>query len=149
VYAEWCAQIERALNLGVPISHIDSHHHVHTRPSLLGILKRIQQKFKIHKVRLSGNVTCSSEPMRLPRQVINSAWNCALRQYTGATTTDRFTRFSTFHERLQAGLGWHGTIELMCHPGRESYAAEIDLLREDWLQRLAGDAQLISYNDLR
>ena len=32
IFAEWCAQIDRALALGVPVSHIDSHHHSHTEP---------------------------------------------------------------------------------------------------------------------
>jgi len=148
VYAEWCAQIERALALGVPISHIDSHHHVHTRPGFLCLLKRIRQKFGIRRMRLRPNVSGITRPIRLPRRNRNFAWNLLLRHYAGATTTDGFAAFSAFHERLQAGKGWQGTIELMCHPGRDRYAAETELLRTDWLQQLAGDAQLIGYNDL-
>lgn len=149
VYAEWCAQIQRALDLGVPISHLDSHHHVHTRASLLGVLKRIQQKFGIRKVRSRRNVSGISRPMRWPLRLRNCSWNFAVRQYVGATTTDGFAAFSIFHERLQAGAGCPETIELMCHPGRDSYAQETELLQGDWLERLGHDAQLISYNELR
>lgn len=149
VYAEWCAQIQRALDLGVPISHLDSHHHVHTRASLLGVLKRIQHKFGIRKIRLRRNVSGISSPMRWPRCLRNCAWNVAARRYVGAITTEGFAAFSIFHERLQAGAGCPGTIELMCHPGRDSYARETELLRGDWQQRLDKDAQLISYNELR
>lgn len=149
VYAEWCAQIQRALDLGVPISHLDSHHHVHTRASLLGVLKRIQNKFGIRKVRSRRSVSGISRPMRWPRRLRNNSWNFAVRQYVGATTTDGFAAFSTFHERLQAGVGWQGTIELMCHPGRDSYAKETELLQGDWLQRLDPETDLISYNELQ
>lgn len=149
VYAEWCAQIQRALDLGVPISHLDSHHHVHTRASLLGVLKRIQNKFGIRKIRLRRNVSGISRPMRWPRHLRNYAWNCAVRQYAGATTTDGFAAFSIFHERLQAGVSYPGTVELMCHPGRNSYAQETALLQGDWLERLDPETQLISYNDLQ
>ena len=34
IYEELCAQIERVASLGVGISHVDSHNHVHTRPCL-------------------------------------------------------------------------------------------------------------------
>ena len=148
VYAEWCAQIERALALGVPVSHIDSHHHVHTRSSLLQVLKRIRERFGIHRVRLRHNISGISQPLRAPRRVRNLVWNFVLRYYVGAETTDGFASFSTFYERLQAGLGWQGTVELMCHPGGESFEKETELLRGDWQKRWAKDAQLISYNEI-
>src|ERR1035437_1783677 len=148
VYAEWCAQIERAREFGVPISHLDSHHHVHTRPSLLHVLNRVQKKFGIRKVRLRRNVSGITHPMRTPRRARNFAWNFALRHYLHAQTTDGFTAFSTFHERLQAGVGWQGSIELMCHPGSDQFAAETMLLSGEWKEQLAKDAQLISYNQL-
>ncbi len=148
VFAEWCAQIDRARALGVPISHLDSHHHVHTQWGLLGVLRRIQKKFGICKVRIRRNVLGVSHPMRIVRRGRNLAWNTALRHYVCARTTDSFTAFATFHERLEAGLGWKGSIELMCHPGGETFNAETELLAGDWTERLSEDAQLISYNDL-
>jgi predicted glycoside hydrolase/deacetylase ChbG (UPF0249 family) len=149
VYAEWCAQVERALALGVPVSHLDSHHHVHTRPSLLGTLKRVQQRFGIRKVRLRPNVLGASRSLRRRLHIARQLpWNFALRHFVHATTTGGFAAFSVFHERLQAGFGWDGSIELMCHPGRERYAAETDLLAGPWREQLGEGALLISYNDL-
>jgi predicted glycoside hydrolase/deacetylase ChbG (UPF0249 family) len=149
VYAEWCAQIERALALGVPVSHLDSHHHVHTRPSLLGILKRVQERYGIRRVRLRANLLSlpisTRKRISLLRQV---AWNAALRGFAGAETCDAFAAFSVFHARLLAGFDGRGAIELMCHPGREQYAAETELLRGPWKDRLAPDARLIGYNEL-
>lgn len=149
VYAEWCAQIDRALAMGVPVSHLDSHHHVHTRLGLFGVLKRVQQKYGIHRIRLRRNVLGSSRSLRKRLHVAKQhSWNFALRHYLPAKTTDGFAAFSVFHERLAAGIAWEGSIELMCHPGRERFAAETALLRGSWRKLLSGEAQLISYNEL-
>jgi predicted glycoside hydrolase/deacetylase ChbG (UPF0249 family) len=149
VYGEWCAQIERALMMGVPVSHLDSHHHVHTRPSLLGILRKIQRKFRIRRIRLRSNVLGTSKTLRRRLHVARQyLWNLALQDFVHAKTTDRFSAFSAFHERLQAGFGRNGSIELMCHPGRERFAAETALLRGPWKEQLADEVELISYNQL-
>src|SRR5579863_9711668 len=91
VFTEWCAQIESARALGVPISHLDSHHHVHTRSDLLGVLRRIQKRFGICKIRMRRNVPGVSHPMGIVRRGRNLAWNAALRRYVHARTTDGFT----------------------------------------------------------
>jgi len=148
IYAEWCAQIERAFTMGVPVSHIDSHHHVHTRTGMLGVIRHIQQRFGIRKVRLRRNLSGTSEPIGLLRRTRNKAWNLALRHLVHATTTDGFLAFAPFHERLQAGMRFHGVVEVMCHPGAEKFAAETELLKGDWKKRFAGQMELISYDDL-
>jgi predicted glycoside hydrolase/deacetylase ChbG (UPF0249 family) len=149
IFAEWCAQIERARELGVPISHLDSHHHVHTRPGFFAVLKRVQRKFGIRKVRIRRNVGSVSTSIRAPLHLARqSAWNFALRYYFRTRTTAEFMGFSGFHERLLAEGGWPATIEVMCHPGHEKYTAESELLCGAWRERLRQDAQLISYNEL-
>ncbi len=44
LYNEFCAQIDKAINAGIKITHLDSHHHVHTleefRPAIEKILKK-------------------------------------------------------------------------------------------------------------
>lgn len=47
VYQEFCAQIEKAKALGVQISHLDSHHHVHTLEGLEPVIKRILDKYNL------------------------------------------------------------------------------------------------------
>jgi len=149
VYAEWCAQIERAQALGVPISHLDSHHHVHTRAGLFSVLKRVQRRFGIRKVRLRRNVPGPHPTLRNRLHFARHwPWNFALRHLFVTRTTDGFAPFSLFHQRLQAGLGYASSIELMCHPGRGRYAAETALLRGPWREMLREETKLISYNDL-
>ena len=149
LFGEWSAQVERARELGVPVSHIDSHHHVHTHPAVFTVLKRVQRRFGIRKVRLSRNVLGLTERLSSRLRASKIVWNLALRHYVPTVTTRGFGAFATFHERLTAGHGWDGSIELMAHPGGDIFAAETNLLWTDWKDRLARDAQLISYNDLR
>lgn len=148
IFAEWCAQMDRALVLGIPISHIDSHHHVHTEPKLLRVLKRIQKRYGVRKIRITWNVFGVDQIVSRQVRMSKFAWNFALRHYIPTITTDAFASFETFHERLLAGKGWNGTIELMCHPGSELFEHETQLLRGNWKQELASNAQLISYNEL-
>lgn len=145
---EWSAQVERALALDVPVSHLDSHHHVHTHPSVFALLKRVQQRFGIRKVRLSRNVYGLAESVPARLRATKLLWNLALRYYLPAITTNRFAAFATFYDRLEAGERWSGSIELMVYPGGEESAAETALLWGDWKNRLAPDAKLISYNEL-
>lgn len=47
IYLEFCAQIDKAIAHGIDISHLDSHHHVHTMPMLKDVIKRITDKYKL------------------------------------------------------------------------------------------------------
>ena len=53
---EFQAQIDRLISMGVHISHIDSHHHVHTTAFLFPVIKAIQRRYGILKIRLSKNI---------------------------------------------------------------------------------------------
>jgi predicted glycoside hydrolase/deacetylase ChbG (UPF0249 family) len=148
VLAEWSAQVERALALGVPVSHLDSHHHVHTEPQLFFVLKQVQRKFDIGKVRLTRNIFGPAERQSPLRRGAKWVWNQTLRHCRKTVTTDRFTEFETFYLGLKAGKSWRGDIELMCHPGAPGFARETALLDGSWRQDLAPSAVLINYNML-
>lgn len=47
VYEEFCAQIEKAKGVGVEITHLDSHHHVHMQEVLKPVIDRIKEKYKL------------------------------------------------------------------------------------------------------
>jgi predicted glycoside hydrolase/deacetylase ChbG (UPF0249 family) len=53
VEKEWTAQIEKFLRSGVPLTHIDSHHHVHTIEELLPVVQRLSKKYNL-PVRTNG-----------------------------------------------------------------------------------------------
>lgn len=45
VYNEFCAQIEKVKASGIDITHLDSHHHVHTFEMLKPVMERIVEKY--------------------------------------------------------------------------------------------------------
>lgn len=47
VYEEFCAQIEKVKEAGIEITHLDSHHHVHTLKSLAPVIKQIVNKYQL------------------------------------------------------------------------------------------------------
>ncbi|MCC0680648.1 chitin disaccharide deacetylase [Clostridioides sp. ES-S-0005-03] len=47
IYEELCAQIERVKELGIDISHLDSHHHIHTLVSLKPVIEKIVNKYNL------------------------------------------------------------------------------------------------------
>jgi len=148
IFHEWCAQIARLRTLGVELSHIDSHHHVHTIPSLFPVLKRVQRVSDIRRVRLSRNIygACakSSSLLLLKKRL----WNFAVRHFYSTATTARMTNLKVFLEmagRMQAA---GQTIEVMVHPGGPLSLNETELLRGRWLEQLPFKVQLISYWEL-
>ncbi|MFI8688057.1 chitin disaccharide deacetylase [Rossellomorea sp. NPDC077527] len=47
VEMEWETQIDRFLSFGLPLSHIDSHHHVHSFRPLIPIVKRLSERYGV------------------------------------------------------------------------------------------------------
>lgn len=148
IFAEWSAQLDRLYALKIPISHIDSHHHMHTVPALLPIVKRLQAKFGIQRVRISMNIYDPTKPRPRLRLATKALWNTALRLWHKTITTERFTSFEIFSKIAMVGHPKYKTIELMVHPGGSDFDAETALLWGSWLQEMKVPAQLISYNDL-
>lgn len=146
VVAEWTAQVDSLLQSGVPVSHLDSHHHVHTVPQLFFALKRVQQHFGIQRVRLSRNL--EARPTSLTSRAKKAAWNFALRKYVRTRTTDACTSFAVFLEIARKRRPAVQTIELMAHPGHPRYESETHTLAEAWERELAFPVTLQSYRDI-
>lgn len=98
IFKEWVAQIDRLRALGVEPSHIDSHHHVHTIPSLFLVLKRVQKATDIRKVRLSMNLYGSRAKASGFLLLKKRLWNFALRRFYSTATTERMSDLKVFME---------------------------------------------------
>jgi len=146
VFIELSAQVQRLLALGIPISHFDSHHHIHTRPGLFGVIKRLQRRFRIRKVRISMNLY--TEPQPRLRRVRKALWNAALRAIYRTTTTAAFTSLKVFVGVADRFSCPPRSVELMVHPGRDTFAAETQLLDAEIWSTFPFRTTLISYNDL-
>ena len=151
VFLEFCAQIEKCKSAGVDISHIDSHHHVHLVPWIFPILKRVQRKFNIGRVRISKNLYSPRESVSNQLRIKKSAYNFLLRNYIKTSTTAGFADLCTFYECATSSVLKHKNIEVMVHPGLIAYEGnqeETELLRSPWESELRFPVELINYHNL-
>lgn len=148
IFQEFCAQIEMLLSLGINISHIDSHEHIHTLSHIFPILKRLQRKYHFRKVRITKNIYMLREHVSNILLLKKRSFNFVLRYYYLTKTTSGFTDFLTFYEIGQLNRLRHDSIEIMSHPGRPGNERETSLLGSDWEERLTFPIQLINYNQL-
>lgn len=147
-YRELCAQVERVASLGVRISHLDSHHHVHTRPLIFPVLKAVQRRYAIRRVRLSKNFYSSDTPCSREMRWRKRAYNRALTAIYPTRTTDAFTEFLTYHRAEAVRQQSIRRIELMVHPGASYAAEETAFLESDWPACVKSPVRLISYVEL-
>lgn len=148
IYQELCAQVERVLSLGVRVSHLDSHHHVHTRPFVFAVLKEVQRRYDIRRVRLAKNFYSSDRPCPAGLALKKRAYNWALRSMYRTRTTAAFTEFLTYYHAERVRQRSIGPIELMVHPGAASAVDETAILDSEWIARTDLPVRLISYAQL-
>lgn len=151
---EWQTQIERALDLGFSLSHLDGHKHVHVLPPLIEIACRLARRYRIPFVRAPYESPSRKILRRLPgwlalSSLALSARSVILRQ--GLKTADHFVGFSVSGGMTEADLlaaiaaAPAGLTEIMVHPAEES--AELDPLRAryEWAlsYRFAGELEAL------
>ena len=148
IFTEWCAQIERLNLLGVNLSHVDSHQHVHTIPKMVPILKKLQKKYNIRRVRISRNIYGSYETVSTSLRLKKGIYNFFLKHYRRTRTTQGFTNLKAFCDVGKSRGLKYQSVEIMVHPGLDNYDDGTDLLPGPWRQSLKFPVRLISYADL-
>ena len=147
IFREWCYQIESLMRLGVEPSHFDAHHHVHTIPQMLPVLRALRKRYKIEKIRISRNMYDKSEHPAQSLLAKKWAYNLALRT-VGFRTTRIFTDLVTFIRQCSAQAPGLASAELMTHPGSQPHGEEAVLLESGWAPKLSYNVALISYKSL-
>jgi predicted glycoside hydrolase/deacetylase ChbG (UPF0249 family) len=145
IESEFEHQIAYLRDHGVSVSHIDSHHHVHTIPRLFPVLKAVQRRHGIVRVRITRNLY--EHPAASVTMLKKRLWSVALRYFPRTRATEIFTEMETFVKmanRLRAPL----LIELSVHPGNPDFQAEDRLLDTDWWSEIPVNIELISYNEI-
>lgn len=123
VRAEWIAQLERCLKLGVEPLFLNSHEHLHMLPPLLAVVHGLAQEYGIPHVR-----HVSPDPMpSVPRhgvfrnllvaalQLASSGSDEARLQLVGLGASGKLT--ARYLRRRFRSLRPGRAYELMCHPG--------------------------------
>jgi hypothetical protein len=119
---EIAAQIDAVRSLGVEVSHVDSHRHLHKLGAVRTALARVLPRFGISRVRNVQDVYLR-RPLKSPTYWLGPLWRRGVARI-GTTTT---------HFYMPTGLGdedWDrrllermstlsGTIEVGVHPGTE------------------------------
>lgn len=148
IHRELCAQVEVVRGLGLGLSHADSHHHVHTLPALLPLIKDVLRACGVPAVRLSKNLYAGSEQPGWTLLARKALFNLALTRFPPLRHTDYFTTAQGLAEALPRLSGRQVSVELMIHPGtqRQHSRNEIALLRT--LAGLPG-AQTLSFASYR
>jgi chitin disaccharide deacetylase len=112
VYEEIESQIQFCRKLGIPISHADSHNHIHEEPGFLMLLLDILKKEKIPFIRLTNNIGSTSLLKSFYRNAYNSILN-----YNNLAGTDYFGSIKNLSYPSKK-LKDNSFIELMIHPGK-------------------------------
>jgi|SRR6185312_10239126 len=151
--AELTAQVRAVQAAGLAVSHLDSHHHIHTVPWMFIVLKRVQRETGIRRVRGTWSIYDRQSRPSLTARSKKRAWWWALRHVYRTVTTSEFSDFLIFRRALAEGSyptrGWPESIELMLHPtGDARDAEEARALRDGWVDALPIPAKLVTYRDL-
>lgn len=176
VYAEWDAQIQKIMNTGLPVTHMDGHQHMHMWPHFYPIARDLAKKYHISCMRVPDeDVLFGMKDGHIIRWAAKNGLSLLSRMHrldlkkNHIRTNDHFfgmlygghlspERFAKFILRTKPGI-----TEIMCHPSADTRAME-DTFHwgyhgEDELAGLLADINreliakkqisLISYRDVR
>lgn len=121
IYNEFMAQIEKLRQMGINITHIDSHQHIHLRMDLFPIVVKVCKDSHIPYLRIP------SRPKDMGLKSRIATWiKTKYIKINGIKTVDFFGApgqiLSTVTERAK-------TIELMCHPTYNSRGVIVNKVR--------------------
>jgi chitin disaccharide deacetylase len=151
IFDELSAQVLRVLAASVPVTHLDSHHHIHTLPKLFPVLKALQRRFRIRRIRSTINLLPLGERMAVSRLFKKRLFKFALRHAYRTICPDGLGEFRDFYACLTTKqIPSFQTLELMVHPGvsKTPYNREIDQLKSGWQSLLPPRTVLGNYHSL-
>lgn len=173
VEKELDAQIQRILRHGLPVSHLDSHQHIHMLPGIHRIVRKLARKYSIPAIRYPKE-SIKRYMFKVPgnfsriMQLFSLIMFCNISRTHGTLHPDKFFGFFSGGNltkedlvRILENLEDHSTSEVMCHPGmldRDNrlghwnyhWQNELDALTDNDIKNLLSknNIQLISYADL-
>ncbi len=120
--AEVAAQIARCQSHGLPLTHVDTHHHVHAEFPVFRVIAPLLRQYNIRCVRLTRNIGA----MSWLRRGYKAGYNAWLK-WQGFWTTDYFGLLSDGPLIQQYAHDNRCILEIMLHPGYNRQGELIDL----------------------
>lgn len=109
VFEELSAQIEKMRNHGLPITHADSHHHIHTGPFLAPVVVQVLKNHNISSIRIHRNIGDIS----IFKTIVKFLFNTYLRN-KNFFTVNQFGGFEDI--QFMKTMHQNTTMEMMVHP---------------------------------
>lgn len=94
--------------------HFDSHHHIHTEPSIWKILKKIAKKNGFKSTRISQNIFSKEYKRSILKNMYKSIFNKSIKRYFASS--DYFCSAHDFLNQKKAKKIDDCVVEIMCHP---------------------------------
>jgi chitin disaccharide deacetylase len=105
------AQVELCRTYGLPLTHADSHHHIHTIIPVFLVMGPLLKQLGIHNIRIAGNLGAISPAKKGLSRVFNY-WA----QRNGFHTTKYFGDIFSFIALLKKQAVFSSSIDIMIHP---------------------------------
>lgn len=146
VQEELTSQIRLSRKFGIPISHADSHNHIHEEPGLGLLVMGVLKNENIPYLRLTNNIGKTSFVNKMYR----STYNLIL-GLKGLTVTEYFGSLSDLNN-YKNEIADDSVVELMIHPGNIVDNQILDVYSNENLSLLLPQIiernRLISYSQL-
>ncbi|KAA9039292.1 ChbG/HpnK family deacetylase [Ginsengibacter hankyongi] len=122
IYNEFAAQIEMLQKNNIPITHIDTHHHIHEVFTITKIILELKEKYNIPSIRILNNL---EKPTKFYKRIYRHLVNYYIKNKK-ANYSELFGNRSDFIEILNNNPSIIGekSIEVMVHPDY-NYEGEI------------------------
>jgi len=146
VQEELTSQIRLCRKFGIPISHADSHNHIHEEPGLCLLIMDILKNENIPYLRLTNNIGETSFVNRIYR----STYNLVL-GFKDLTVTEYFGSITNLNNYAKM-IDENSVVELMIHPGKIVDNQILDVYSKEnlslLLPQIINRNKLISYSQL-
>lgn len=138
ILEEWSAQVRRAREAGLEVTHLDSHHHVHTALALLRCVQQLCREHGVRRVRIRQTFGAAL-------RIDNRLYNWWLRQHFACA--EGFGSYGAYRRTTRV-FPASAVVELMLHPGRDDYAGEMQAFARDIDQDFWQHHEVISHREL-
>lgn len=120
---EISAQIQKCRDAGLPLTHADSHQHVHNEPAVFQAIQPVLKDFGIQHLRISRNMDLF--PRFSPKRIAKACFNHWLTLH-GLRGTDYFGTVENFVNFRCSQQVTGASFEIMTHPSFDASGHLID-----------------------